>query len=58
MRKELQSTGLWIDNSSITIDQTVDLILEHVLAQGVIVDSWLSTTLRADPCSGFDQLGV
>ena len=39
MRKELLKTGLWVDNSHITVDQTVDLVLENVLTRGVLADN-------------------
>lgn len=36
MRKELPGTGLWIDNSALTADQTVDMVLERVLSEGIV----------------------
>ena len=38
MREELPHTGLWVDNSGMSPDQTVDFILERVLTQGVLAD--------------------
>ena len=38
MRKELPERGLWIDNSTLNPDQTVELILERVLPEGLIED--------------------
>ena len=36
MRKELPETGLWIDNSALAPDQTVDIVLERVLSEGIV----------------------
>ena len=36
MRKELPGTGLWIDNSALTAAQTVDMVLERVLSEGIV----------------------
>ena len=36
MRKELPGTGLWIDNSALTPDQTADIVLERVLSEGIV----------------------
>ena len=38
MREELPNTGLWVDSSAMSPDQTVDFILERVLARGILAD--------------------
>lgn len=38
MRQELTGTGLWIDNSGLSPNQTVDVILERIRPEGIIAD--------------------
>ena len=38
MREELPNTGLWIDNSGMSPEQTVDIILDRIVAQGILAD--------------------
>ena len=39
MRNELLGTGLWIDNSDLSPDQTVDVILGRARSEGIIADA-------------------
>ncbi len=39
MRQELTGTGLWIDNSGLSPNQTVDVILERIRPEGIIADT-------------------
>lgn len=39
MRKELLGTGLWIDNSDLSPDETVDVILQRVRPEGIVADA-------------------
>ena len=39
MRNELLGSGLWIDNSDLSPDQTVDVILERITPEGIIADA-------------------
>ena len=39
MRAELPGTGLWIDNSGLSPDQTVDVILERSRSEGIVADA-------------------
>ena len=43
MREELPNTGLWVDNSGMNPDQTVDFILDGVVREGIVADD------RIDP---------
>ena len=38
MREELPNTGLWIDNSGMSPEQTVDIILDRIVAEGILAD--------------------
>ena len=39
MRQELLGTGLWIDNSDLSPDQTVDVILERIRPEGIVANA-------------------
>ena len=39
MRAEFLGTGLWIDNSDMSPDETVDVILQRVSREGIVADA-------------------